>query len=146
MRSVSRADRGDDQAPGPAVEGRVAGRGHEQERPHEPVDAGLEHDAAQQGADGRRGDRVGVGQPELAEGKDAGLQAEADEEEGEEAEERQAAGRAELGRDRSARGSPNAVAADEEGPGDDEQPGELHQDEVLGGVADVLRASGARTG
>ena len=116
-----RADRGDRQTPGAGVERRVRGRGHEEERPHEPVDPGLEHDAAQQGAHGRRGDRVGVGQPELAEGKDAGLQAETGEEEGEEAEERQAVRRAELGGGRG-QGLAELVAVDEESPADDEEP------------------------
>ena len=47
-----------------------------------------------------------VGQPELAEGEDAGLEPEAEQKESEEAEERQSAGQADLAAV-SARDSPN---------------------------------------
>ncbi len=53
------------------------------------------------------------------------------------ASERQAARRAELGGDLG-QGLAEPVPVDEEGPGDDEEPGELHEDEVFRGVADVL--------
>ena len=122
-------DRGDDEPPGPGVERRAPDRGHEEEHSQEAVDAGLAGGRAEEGADRGRGVGVGPRQPELAEGEDARFQAEAGQEEDEEAGERQRARGPELS-GHLGQGFAELVAVDEEGPGGDEKPGDLHPEEI----------------
>jgi len=113
-------------------------RHHPEERTDNAVDAGLDHHPREEGADRGRRNRMCVRKPELAERKHAGLEGEAEKDECVDDIGRRAGRRAELS-GKLVHGIADAEIADEDGAGEDERPGDLHQDEVLVRIADVLR-------